>query len=526
MAIATVEVRTPAVAEGAASWWRPPLGEVLFVALLFWVLVGGQPRALLADGDTGWHIRTGEYVLGERRVPTEDPYSFTRRGEPWFAWEWGSDVLLALVHRAAGLKGVVLLAGILIAATSAVLFEFLLWQRVNLVVAVVASMMAASASMVHWLARPHLFTCLLFVVSLWLLEADRRNPSRQVWAVVPLAALWANLHGGFAVLLGTLGVYWLGEAARTLRAGAPFDCRGVRRWGGLWAAAGAATLLNPYTWRLHWHIAGFLRSDFIRNQVEEFQSPRFRGESMGAFELLLIGGLVGIGWLWRQRDYATAMLVAGMAHAALGSVRHVPLYAAAATPVVARMASDALETLRGPWGMALASLARDLAPSRERAVRFRLPLAALAAVALAALLLDSGRARWRVDFPAEKFPQAALGAAEKKLVGRRVLTSDQWADYLIYRYYPRQRVYIDGRSDFYGPELGSEYLHLMQAGYRWEEVVERHGFDAALLPAGWPLATVLKSHPDWQLDYDDGQALVLSRARPYAIVSAKQATTH
>ena len=43
----------------------------------------------------------------------------------------------------------------------------------------------------------------------------------------------------------------------------------------------------------------------------------------------------------------------------------------------------------------------------------------------------------------------------------RVLTTDQWADYLIY-INPAQKVFIDGRSDFYGPEVGNDYLRLIE----------------------------------------------------------------
>ncbi len=499
-------------------WWLPPLAEVVFVAVLLWVLVGGQARALLADGDTGWHIRTGEYILAERRVPRADLFSFSRPGAEWFAWEWASDVLFALAHRAAGLEGVVLLGGALLAATSAALFQFVMWQRANVIVAVVTMLLAASASTVHWLARPHLFTSLLFVLSVWMLEADRRRPGRRLWALLAVAVAWANLHGGFVILPLTTGLYATAAAWAALEPGRPSDWRAAQRYGLLTAAVTAATLLNPYGYRLHLHIWKFLGADFIRKWVEEFQSPRFRGESMLAFELLLLLGLLSVPWLWRRGEYAAALLVVALAHAALGSVRHVVLYVLAATPVVARRLSAALEALPGPWGRAVNSLLTDFAPGGP--TRRWVPLWSAAALALAAAFLDSGPARWQVDFPKEKFPQAALAATEKQLVGRRVFTSDQWADYLIYRYYPEVRVFIDGRSDFYGRAIGQQYLDLMQATHRWEETLNRNGFDRALLPPDWPLATVLKAHPDWRLDYDDGQALLLRRVWRGSVSSA------
>jgi len=494
-----------------AAWLLPSLAEVVFASVLLWLLLGAGRKALLADGDTGWHIRTGEWVLDHRRFPTTDLYSFSRPGAEWFAWEWLSDVALALVHRSLGLAGVTLLAGILIASTAAALFGFLVWQRSNVVIAVVVMLGANSASTVHWLARPHLFTYLLFILSLWLLEADRRRRSGRIWLLVGMAALWTNLHGGFLVLLALVGAYLAGAVVAR-------DWSQVRRYGCLLVATAAATLANPYGWRLHAHIGRYLASDFIRDRVEEFQSPRFRGESMLMFEALLVGGLLIAPRLWQSRRYATALVLVGLAHAALGSVRHVLLYVLAAAPVVAAELTAILESRRDEWSRALASLGPLGAPGRRPP--WWPPLWALGAILPCALLPAGGGPRWQVDFPKEKFPLAALGTVEKLGLGRNIFTSDQWGDYLIYRYYPQVRVFLDGRSDFYGAEIGGQYLDALSGKHRWEEIFRRHAFDVALLPPEWPLATVLKRHPDWRLEYDDGQALVLRRVAPAELGSA------
>ena len=57
---------------------------------------------MLGDGDTGWHIRTGEWILAHGQVPRQDMFSFTKPGEPWFAWEWLWDVAAAWAFIALG----------------------------------------------------------------------------------------------------------------------------------------------------------------------------------------------------------------------------------------------------------------------------------------------------------------------------------------------------------------------------------------------------------------------------------------
>ena len=64
------------------------------VVTLFYALFLFQGyTAFFRDSDTGWHIRTGEMILRNGSLPHTDPFSFTRTGQPWFAWEWLADVL-------------------------------------------------------------------------------------------------------------------------------------------------------------------------------------------------------------------------------------------------------------------------------------------------------------------------------------------------------------------------------------------------------------------------------------------------
>ena len=67
----------------------PSLSDLAFLMpmlVLFWCTTGVD--WFLTDSDTGWHIRTGEWILKHGRIPATDLFSFTKFGQPWFAWEW------------------------------------------------------------------------------------------------------------------------------------------------------------------------------------------------------------------------------------------------------------------------------------------------------------------------------------------------------------------------------------------------------------------------------------------------------
>src|SRR5215467_7977473 len=86
-----------------ARWLIPSLSDLFFLAILGWLFASGSSgwQSLLADGDAGWHIRTGQFILDHHSVPRVDLYSFSKPGASWYAWEWGSDVFYGLVHRLA-----------------------------------------------------------------------------------------------------------------------------------------------------------------------------------------------------------------------------------------------------------------------------------------------------------------------------------------------------------------------------------------------------------------------------------------
>ena len=82
VAVHTWEMTDARVSRGAIRL-LPSLTDFAFLLpsfLLFCMLSGST--SLLRDGDTGWHIRTGEWILQHGAVPRIDLFSFTNRMKP------------------------------------------------------------------------------------------------------------------------------------------------------------------------------------------------------------------------------------------------------------------------------------------------------------------------------------------------------------------------------------------------------------------------------------------------------------
>ena len=278
----------------------------------------------------------------------------------------------------------------------------------------------------------------------------------------------------------------------------------------LLAACCCATLLNPFGLGLHLHILQYLRSDWIRNLVQEFQAPTFRNEGQAQFEILLIAGLIVVGRLIAHRRPTEVLWIVFLAHSALGSVRHAPLYVAITAPIVASeltvlWRSMLVRARRTSLSSILFQIGHDVEPAFRR-VSLWVP------ICLAVIACINAPIAWPTDFPKEAFPVEMVHRNAPLLEAGRVFTTDQWADYLIFSFYPNQKVFFDGRSDFYGEELGRDYLTLLQGGYGSRQILKRNRFNLVLVPVEWSLANVLKLSGEWTVLEDDGHSILFGVA--------------
>ncbi len=221
------------------------------------------------------------------------------------------------------------------------------------------------------------------------------------------------------------------------------------------------------------------------------------------------------------------MLVAVWIHLGLFAVRNMPIFLLVATPVAGRMLHAQLARLEeAPLAAWVGSVTRGF---REFAAEFgaidRLARVHLtSAVALLAVCgmfyLPAPPSVFRAEYDPKKFPAKALELFQNPESTARVFTSDLWGGYMIYRLYPRTKVFVDGRSDMYGEAFAKKYTSLMSAQHGWEQTLATYGVDTVLLPVDAPLTGALKESQRWRPAYDDGVAIVFRSAQALARATA------
>jgi len=499
----------------------PSVADLIFIALLATIVFTPLSERLLGDAGTGWHIRTGQLILDTKTIPHTDPFSSTMQGRPWFAWEWLYDLVVGKLDRAFGLNGVVWLTAVIAAGVFAWTFRAIVLHGTNLLVALVLYLLAVSASTIHLLARPHVFSW-LFALGWFLILSDYERKGAgwrrgKLWLLPLLMIVWVNVHGGFVLGFALLGIFWLAAAWEWVstsgdriedtleRLSSSGRMRELLVTGLLTALA---TMVNPYAWNLPRHVWSYLNDRFLMDHIDEFRVPDFHLIAPKCFLALVLLAMVALARRGREssgcqmRISAILTLLFATASGVYAS-RNIPV----SSLLLAMVIGPALSPGNGWWGGFL-----DRMRETEMALRGHLwPIVAV--LVTLGIVANGGRAGsaqlMDAHFDPRRQPVAAVDYLEKNRIAGPVLAPDMYGGYVIYRLYPRMLVVADDRHDMYGSEFFKSYLKLMRGEPGWDEVLHAHPAGCVLLPKDSPLVSLLLLETaGWTKIYGDDLAVI------------------
>ena len=366
--------------------------------------------------------------------------------------------------------------------------------------AISVTMLAAAASSIHWLARPHLFTLLFLVLFYGALEHVREGRTRLAGipylAIFPVATvLWTNLHGGFFVGVVMIGAYGAAELltravrrrpGRPARAAAPgsrlFPER-VRLPGG---QPDQPVQLSPA--RAHGRLSA--RPLELRRTSSNSFRPASIIRRPPSSRCMLVLGAAAACWHLLNRRFTEPLLMLLWAHAALLAARNIPIFViVAAPPVAAALAVLAEGRAAMERGGLAAQRGGEVQPARVgnrrdrcRSARWHLASVARDPAGGGGHVRAASAAQVPRGVRPGALPDGRPGHAARRLPHARIFTNDEWGDYLIWSLYPTNRVFVDGRSDFYGDDFEEKYIDVLNVKYGWEKTLghfrRRHRFIA------------------------------------------------
>jgi hypothetical protein len=485
----------PTEPRAAYSRWFP-----LIAAVLAGVLWLGWFSPEIYDSDFWWHLKTGQYIVEHRALPVPDPFAFTtaNAGEAYageavtrhfnLTHEWLAQVLFYTVWRFTGFGGVVLFRATLLAVFCG-LVGLVAWRRCGGFYRSLAAACAAAGMAIRFaLDRPYLITFLLLAATIAILEYRR-----WLWLLPPLFLIWANCHGGFFLGWLVLAAY----SAEALWQHSP-DARRV-------CMVSAASLLlsgaNPNGFRILQVLLYYRSSSATRNLLE-WARPAWL--AFNEFTALWVGAALLMLWAWRRVRPVDWILFPAFAAAAFSAQRNTILIGLIAPIVIASYL---------PWKRVLPPLA---------------PFAAAVLLIVGGMAVSWGSA-FQLRAAEWRYPAGAADFLLAHHVTGPIFNTYEYGGYLIWRLWPNERVFIDGRS--LSESLFQDYGRILynveeSGGKSAQELLDRYGVQTIVMNTFeysqglvYRLAPALADpqQTEWKLVYDDPTAIVLMRHPPSGV---------
>jgi len=486
-----------------APYLLPSIANIIFVSL-FVALALFKGGVLLNDGDTGFHIRIGEYIVNHFSIPKADPFSFISPPLFFTAHEWLSAVIMKGMHGIAGLTGVVLFFALIISLTYSLLFKLFVAENDNIFISVAVILLLTVSSAVHWLARPHVFTLLFTVIWYYLLRKHSEGlggKTSRPYLMPLIMVFWVNMHGGFLVGFILNGIYVLGNAVEYVRLSR--EDRKILRQKiidllVITAFCFLACLINPYGWHILFFPFQLISQEFMINYISEFQSPNFHSLFLSFFKYLILFLIVLLSLSKKRLKPYALILILIFLSMSLTSVRHIPLFCIVIFPILLDLVRPFTETPKSKIGIFFLMRATRC---RQTDAQTKGMLWSAAVVVFAIAAVGSGRINH--GFDPEIKPVNAMAFINSEDIPGNMFNDYEAGDFIIYSAWPKYKVFIDGRADMYGENHLKAYDTVVKAKQGWQEIIEKYNITWMIVNTASPISSLLWEIPAWRLIYAD-----------------------
>ncbi|MBI4430279.1 MAG: hypothetical protein HY587_01025 [Candidatus Omnitrophica bacterium] len=507
--------------------WIPDLSQAVLLISLAYCL-----RDFFVCYDALWQVKIGEWIWQNKSMPRFDPgFAISSAPIPWKDHQWLGQLILYGLWNIGGFLGLRVILGLIPALIFSRVFVLLRRQGVSPLSAFFFTLVAAVSSAHHWLARPHLIAYVLLILGLLLWEKVYSGDRKSAFLLALIHIAWVNMHQSFMIQFVFAAAFGFQVAVEF------FQKPAARRPSGLNVAV--LIILLPLVSSLNPHGFDVLKSSesvwAIHNRIEEWQPVHLNSKNFPAFFLY---SLILLWAMWRDRKNvkpfecviftATVLLTAT-------AVRQLPIFVLSTLPSYVRhLPSLSTKALGGRiirWWNARNEAIHVCEKQFSGGRLVMLIVIMLLLVSIAGFHNQAAANIVWNGLNGNFLPIAACDFLEKEGIKGNIFNVYAWGGYLIFRFGDSNKLFIDGRTDMYGPGRLEEYHEVYEIPGQWETIFEKYSIEIVLENTEQSLCRKLLAHPRWSLVYSDKQASVFvskekfpGLVRKYPNVSLAQRT--
>ncbi|TSC53576.1 MAG: hypothetical protein LiPW39_195 [Parcubacteria group bacterium LiPW_39] len=454
--------------------------RVALIGLIFVVLAAFLIHSASAiNQDLGRHLKNGQIIWQTKSVPQTNLFSYTNPNFPFINHHWLSEVIFYLFYRLAGIKGLIVFSALIIFASFIITF-FVAYRRKYFLFSVLASFLTIGLLLERFDIRPEIFGFLAIALFLLIFEKNKEKIGWSFWLLIPLQLFWVNAHITFGFGLALIFLFfldrlWLRRKAIYLAARNKKIDKYIFSLAAAGVLMGLVTLINPNGWRGALYplfVFGNYGYTIVENQSPWFLETLMDNPAITFFKITLIALLIS--FVLNFRRIRPFYLLNSLLFVILSwsAVRNFPFLGLAALPVLVENFSSVRENYARyfiKW---------------ERS-KLRVFLRFLTILIIFVILIGSVYAavssRYYLKFlKSERFglnvpvgAGAAVDFLKANKISGRLFNNFDIGSYLIWRLYPEQKVFVDGRPEAYP----ANFLESVYISMQTDPAVWRHYAD-------------------------------------------------
>jgi len=484
------------------------------------------------DLDLWLHLKTGEYILQNLSIPHFDIFSFTLAGKKWINHEWLFQVVAYTSYLLGGAEGLIRMQVAVVIAT----FLILLFMdfdplKKNYFSVALPLLLVLFIYRTRFTIRPDIFSLFFFAVYLYIIH-KHLNKKWIIYAVPLIQILWSNFHGFFFLGIFLLFLVWFGEfIKRNLKL--PWEWSRVNRlsdedyirlkW--VFVLSILASFANPYLldgflypFRIMFQLAGKSRVFFL--YIQELKPSLdlrhlLSGDGFSPYKVIIIFSLTSFILNYRKLDIAKFFIWHIFLCSSITAVRNVSFFAFVAY-------------------FGYLSNKDYIFPLKSVSIHFQNNSIKLITKILVKsffiiwvlITIDKVSAGYYYDFnkyetksimgglSSKDYPSGAIDFILAHNIKGNIFNDFNSGAYLIGKCFPQIKVYIDGRTEMYGPDFFLEYKKLLDDDAKpFDEISKKYRINSAIFsgvynPITNKLVQYLYKNKNWKVVYFDPAGIV------------------
>lgn len=499
--------------------WTPVKILTFGLLLVFYAVILIHKIDAVRGEDLPRLVKNGETLFHNADVLTKNVYSYTEPDQPFANHHWLSSVIFYGLHEVVGYGGLVIFKAVVLLVTFSLLF-FLALKRADFWLVAMFSVPSIWMLASRIQVRPEMFSYLLICVYLWLLFDAQRHPEKNwIYWLLPLQAMWVNLHIFFSI-----GVFLVWGFLLEIIVQQPKGWRQnplVKKLAIVSLLLPVACLLNPFgingiIFTLALNVSKTFPIGIVENQsLWPYLSPVILASNRFMVMLVVSVLMFTLSFIlaWRKKPVFYALGFLATAVMSMWMVRALPFFVFIFLPGVTSNFQDfylkILDTFK------LQSLQRQRLLTYGAQGSFVIFLVILIVLRLTSVTYAA--ATMGVGF-VHRSTDTAEFLLDNQVRGP-IFNDPDIGSYLIYYLYPQEKVFIDNRfGDAYSAEfVAKDFLPMMLDETVWQQKSEAYHIQTLVLSVDSQLNGLRQfiirrvNDSEWALVHADQHAVVFVR---------------